>query len=208
MAGTHQAKKKVRSGQKTAKKAVGRGLEKAKGSPAKRKTAKAARVKSGTLARRGGERSAALGLPSGRLVRVTGGADGEAIEVRSADGSLEVRIGLTPDGPVLSLKGVRLKIDAAEGVEVNCRDFAIRAERSVGIETGGDVGIRTQGEVRMKAMKQAFIDAEMVNLNCLDRSDYPPVQQQAETGAQGKPEPHDAGCGCDGENCAEVERES
>ena len=65
-------------------------------------------------------------LPSGRTVVIRADSQGEAIEVRSAGGEMELRIALTEQGPVLTLRGARLEIDAADTVAVNCRHFAVR----------------------------------------------------------------------------------
>lgn len=114
-----------------------------------------------------------IGLPSGRVVRVRSEGGREALEVRSADGELEIAIEMTAAGPVLRLRGARLEIDSTDEVAVRCREFNVEASGGVRLSSGGDVQVTGQGEMRMKAMGQTHIDAEVINLNSGDRSEYP-----------------------------------
>lgn len=107
-------------------------------------------------------------LPSGREVRVSADDGAEAIEIRSPDGQMELRIALTPGGPVLRLRGVRLEIDSTDAVAVRCKDFHIEATNGVRLTAGGEVAVKSLGDTN--------IDAKVINLNSGDRSDYPDGQ--------------------------------
>lgn len=111
-------------------------------------------------------------MPSGRTMSVSSGPAGEQIEVRSPDGQLEIRIALTPQGPVLSVSGAKLEINAAESVSVNCRDLSINATNSLSLETAGSVGIQAAGDIVAKSKGNTSIDAQVINLNCGDRTGY------------------------------------
>ena len=110
-------------------------------------------------------------LPSGTTLTVRVGPDGEEILLRSARGKMELRLRLTDDGPVLSLHGVRLEIEATESVAVNCRDFEVNARDNVRL-TAGDLTVQSDAEIHMRSGGQTFIDGDFVNLNCLDRTGY------------------------------------
>ena len=110
-------------------------------------------------------------LPSGTTLTVRAGTDGEEINLRTAGGTLELKIRLTEDGPVLSLKGATLEIEATDRVAVNCREFSVHAEEGVDL-TAGDVRVQSGSEIRMKSAAQTYIDGDYVNLNCLDRVGY------------------------------------
>ncbi len=114
----------------------------------------------------------AMALPSGRTLNVAAGPDGEHIEIRAASGQLEVRISLTPDGPVLSLSGAKLEINASDTIAVNCKDLSINTAGSFNVVSSGTVGVRAQGDMKMKAMGNTDIDAQLINLNGGDRSEY------------------------------------
>lgn len=133
-------------------------------------------------------------LPSGRSIVVTAQGGREAIEVRSAQGDLEVRVELTDQGPVLSIRGARLEIDSTDTVAVTCRQFELNAQDQLRLHAGGEVGLTTEGEIKMKSAQQTFIDGDYVNLNCLDRKGYhddpdrTDALSQQDTGAKSLPE--------------------
>lgn len=111
-------------------------------------------------------------LPSGRELRVTSTPRGEEIEVRSPGGEMELRVALTPEGPVLLLRGVRLEIDSSDAVALRCKDLDIRATGGIRLEAQ-TIALGSRGETHLKAMGQARIDAEVLHLNGGDRSEYP-----------------------------------
>ena len=110
-------------------------------------------------------------LPSGTTVSVRSDRRGEDIVVRSAGGAMEIRVRLTEEGPVLSLRGVRLEIEAQDSVAVSCREFAVHASEGVRV-SAGNVEVRSDSEIRMRSGGETFIDGDYVKLNCLDRTGY------------------------------------
>lgn len=115
-------------------------------------------------------------LPSGRTVATSAAGGKEQIEIRSATGDLELRIALTPEGPVLQLRGVRLEIDSTDTVAVRCKDFEIAATDSIRMSAAKDVALDAAGELRVKTMGQMHMDGEMIHLNSGDRAGYPDGQ--------------------------------
>jgi hypothetical protein len=144
--------------------------------PAKKTKRSAARKPAGHKLARRTPAPAELMLPSGRSVSFTADGAREELQVRSAQGQMELRITLTKDGPVLSLSGVRLEINSSDAVSVNCRAFEVSAAEGVRMRTLGDVAIAAGGELRAKTGGKMHLDGEMVNLNCGDRAGYPDEQ--------------------------------
>ncbi len=97
-------------------------------------------------------------LPSGRSVEVDAAAGREAITVRAADGALELRIELTPAGPVVRLSAARLEIAAAD-VAVKCDTFAVDAAAGVRVSAG---------EFRVKTEESIHLNGATVRLNCTE----------------------------------------
>ena len=110
-------------------------------------------------------------LPSGATVSLRSDLEGDDILVRSAGGAMEIRVRLTEEGPVLSLRGVRLEIEAQDSVAVKCREFAIHASEGLRV-SAGNVEVQSDSEIRMRSGAQTFIDGDYVNLNCQDRTGY------------------------------------
>ncbi len=144
-----------------------------------------------------GERS--LSLSSGRSLVVAGQEGREQIEIRSPEGTLELRIALTKEGPVLTLSGVKLEINSTDTVAVNCRDFKLATTGAIDLSSGGDIGLRTEGELRAKSMGQTHLDSSVLNLNSGDRSDYDDASlPKYEVPLPELPKLEDGGCGCHG----------
>jgi hypothetical protein len=131
-------------------------------------------------------------LPSGRIVIVQADGGTEAIEVRSPAGQVELRIALTDQGPVLSLRGVRLEIDSTDSVAVNCRRFSLRTTESLSLDAAGDLALRSGQEMHLQSAGDTSIDGKLLKLNCKDRGEsgeVPPADAaspQLPTGARGK----------------------
>jgi len=89
-------------------------------------------------------------LPSGRDLILHLNQDQEVIEVRSADGMLELRISLTPSGPVVQLRGGRLEIDSTDAVKVNCDKFEVNAKNGIALSAQGPVDIQTRSNVNLE----------------------------------------------------------
>lgn len=76
-------------------------------------------------------------LEHGRTLTV----DGELVEVHAPDGRMEVRIRLTPDGPVLEMESVRLSLRAQEGIDLETTDLRVDAAGEIRLGAGGDVHV-------------------------------------------------------------------
>ncbi len=111
-------------------------------------------------------------LPSGKSIVVSADRDSETIEVRSGSGDMELRIALTDEGPVITLRGAKLNLESTDTVSVNCRRLELNTTEDLQINTGGSMGVQSDDEIRMKSAQQTFIDGDYVNLNCLDRTGY------------------------------------
>ena len=109
-------------------------------------------------------------LPSGRHVVVRVDEHGETVEIRSPGGEVEIGIALTPDGPLLRLKGVRLEIAAAESVDVHCRRLRMRADERLELHAGDGLAITSDRDVRVRTQGQTHLDGDWVNINCEDRA--------------------------------------
>lgn len=99
-------------------------------------------------------------------------AGGDVLAIRDPDGNLEVTVALEAGGPVVRVRGARLEVATPEELAVDCRALQLRAREGLSLEAGGDFRVRSGAEIRMKSRRSAFIDADWVNLNCLDRTGY------------------------------------
>jgi hypothetical protein len=97
-------------------------------------------------------------LPSGRSVVIKVAGDQEALEVRSPNGEVEVRVTLTAEGAVVNLQAARLELDSPDSVAVNCRRFTVNSTEGTELSSGGELRIKTEGDIHL--------NGGIIRLNC------------------------------------------
>jgi hypothetical protein len=90
---------------------------------------------------------------------------GEELEVRSPGGELEVRITLAEDGPVVSLRGARLELEAPREFRINCGRFEVMSAEQTSLHSTGQTVIGG-GEVRVKTDADIHLNGQTIRLNC------------------------------------------
>ena len=89
-----------------------------------------------------------VALGRGRRLEVAPGESGEVVEIRAADGQLELRVVLTENGPVLQLDAVKLAL-RADDVAIDCKRLAVNASDEVAIESEGELRTTSAGDTRI-----------------------------------------------------------
>jgi hypothetical protein len=108
---------------------------------------------------------ASLPMRQGRTLALVPAGDDELVEVRAASGTLELRIRMTGEGPVLEMESVRLKLRAAESVDIEAKEFNVDAERSVGLSSQGEITLSGKADVRVDAQGEVHVTGETIHLN-------------------------------------------
>jgi hypothetical protein len=112
----------------------------------------------------GGEASDTLRAPSGRLVRLEADAGREELIVCNAAGQVELRVRLTDQGPVLTLSGARIELDA-DTIALRCRELEIDAQQKARIEAASvDVEAKLGG-ITLRANDDVEVEGERIWLN-------------------------------------------
>ncbi len=104
-------------------------------------------------------------LRDGRTLTVSGQGTQELVEIHASSGMLELRIKLTEQGPVLQMESVRLQLRASESVEVETKQFTVKAEESATIQSGGEVRLAGEADVRVDANGEVHVKGKMIYLN-------------------------------------------
>jgi hypothetical protein len=97
------------------------------------------------------------------VVKVAG--DREELEIRDAEGEVEVCVILTVEGPVVRVRGGRLELDAVDTIAVRCRRFEVQTAESTELGSAGDVRIAGR-ELRVKTQDDIHLNGKFVRLNC------------------------------------------
>ncbi|MBV9597381.1 MAG: hypothetical protein JOZ87_10980 [Chloroflexi bacterium] len=82
-------------------------------------------------------------LQHGRTLSVEPAAEVDLVEIRGADGVLELRLKLTDAGVVLQLEAARISLKAEQSIDLDCQTFNVNAASDVRIESrAGDLRVR------------------------------------------------------------------
>ena len=106
-----------------------------------------------------------LELQNAKTLTVSAAEDHDLIEIHGAGGIVELRIKLTPEGPVLQMESVRLSLKSSENVDVACRNFEVRASESIDIHADGGMQLSGQADVRVNANGDVIVTGEKIFLN-------------------------------------------
>ncbi|HQU42525.1 MAG TPA: hypothetical protein PK867_06915, partial [Pirellulales bacterium] len=91
--------------------------------------------------------------------------DCEELEVRSRGGDVEVRIALTDDGAVVTLRGGRLEIESTDSIALSCRRFELATTEGTALATAGETLITGQA-MRVKTERDIHMNGGIIHLNC------------------------------------------
>jgi hypothetical protein len=106
-----------------------------------------------------------LYLRDGRTLTVSGQGTEELVEIRASSGMLELRIKMTEQGPVLQMESIRMHLKATESVDIETKQFNVRAEESVAVESKGDLKLSGEADVRVDANGEVHVKGKMIYLN-------------------------------------------
>lgn len=106
-----------------------------------------------------------LDLQHARTLTVTPAEDHDLIEIHGGGGQVELRVKLTPDGPVLQMESIRLSLKSSEAVSVECKTFEVRSTESVDIHSDGGMQLSGQADVRVNANGDVIVTGEKIYLN-------------------------------------------
>lgn len=104
-------------------------------------------------------------LPSGRSVVIRLNDGQEELEVRSPEGTVEVQIVLTEQGPVVRLQGARLELAGTDTVAVDCKRFEVNTTEATELKSEGNVQV-TGNELRVKTEDDIHMNGKFIRLNC------------------------------------------
>lgn len=106
-----------------------------------------------------------IDLTHDRTLTVTPSEEGELLEIHGSGGQVELRIRLTPEGPVLQMESIKLSLKSAENVNVECKNFEVRASEGVDVHSDGGMQLSGKADVKIDSAGNVIVKGEMIYLN-------------------------------------------
>ena len=89
----------------------------------------------------------------------------DLLTITAPKGQLEMSILLTEKGPIVALSGISLKIDAIEGISLDCDDFLVHTKNDFTVESEGNILQQTNGVFQVDSQRKTAIKSESVEIN-------------------------------------------
>ncbi len=106
-----------------------------------------------------------LDLAHGQTAEVTSDDGAQTLQLKAADGSVQLTVRITADGPVLVLSGARIELEAAESIALKTRHFSVDASESVDLGSQGTLDLHSQGELKVTTAEDCRVAGKMIWLN-------------------------------------------
>ena len=105
-----------------------------------------------------------LQLESGREIRITSGKE-ERIEIYEPQGDVVMTVRLTATGPVVSVRGARLDIKAAQTLSLEADRVKIKSRKETTIESEGHMQLSASKNMNLRSEKDVRVRGAMIHLN-------------------------------------------
>lgn len=105
-----------------------------------------------------------VSLRDGRRLTVSESGADQLVEIRNESGLLELRIKLTPEGPVLQMEAVRMELRASEVVQIASPKVEIKGSEALEL-SGGKVAVHGEETVEVEAAGDVRVVGKTIHLN-------------------------------------------
>ena len=104
-------------------------------------------------------------LESGRQVMVHSSEKDELIEIAESDGEIIMKVRMTDDGPVISVRGARLELKSTETIALEAKKIKIKAEEEAVVESKGSLEIDSSKKISIQSGDDISVVGKMIYLN-------------------------------------------
>ena len=98
-----------------------------------------------------------------RVVSVERGSV-DRIDITAPDGTVELSIQLTADGPVLKVSALRLSLEAAEDIQIKASTVSVKAS-VVSLDAGATLDLSSNAETRLSSSGVVNVTGSLITLN-------------------------------------------
>ncbi len=104
-----------------------------------------------------------LTLPSGRTIEASNSPAGERVQIRSADGMMEVAIRFEASGPVLEVRATSLAFEA-EKIALRCEELTTEVRGDSKVTVGGNLDELVRGRRRLASLGPTALSGRDVDV--------------------------------------------
>lgn len=87
---------------------------------------------------------------------------GNMLEIESPEGNIELRVKITPEGPVLSFNSTKISMNSDADVSLQCKKFHLKTSEETKIESGGDLRQQVAGNLDVHVRDDIHTKAQQI----------------------------------------------
>ena len=106
-----------------------------------------------------------LQLDSGRQVLILSDENEERFEIVDPDGDVVIKVRLTDEGPVVTIRGAHLKLKSTETLALEAKRVKIKAEETAMVKSEGSLKIDSSKKMDIHSQNDIRVVGKMIYLN-------------------------------------------
>jgi len=104
-------------------------------------------------------------LYSGRQILVHSSEKEELIEIAAPEGEIIMKVRMTDDGPVISVRGAHLELKSTETIALEAKKIKIKAKEKVVVESNGGLEIDSSKKMAIHSNDDICVAGKIIHLN-------------------------------------------
>ena len=104
-------------------------------------------------------------LDSGRQILVHSSEKEELIEIAAPEGEIIMKVRMTDDGPVISVRGAHLELKSTETIALEAKKIKIKAKEKVVVESNGGLEIDSSKKMAIHSNDDICVAGKIIHLN-------------------------------------------
>ena len=105
------------------------------------------------------------GRHTGRKIEVTSpSAEQDLVTISAPDGTVELQIKLTPEGPILQVSAAAIEMSATERIALRCNELDVAVKERVNLKCDGDLQQTVKGNLDSTTEGTARVEARRIGL--------------------------------------------
>ncbi len=104
-------------------------------------------------------------LDSGRQILVHSSEKEELIEIAAPEGEIIMKVRMTDDGPVISVRGAHLELKSTETIALKAKQIKIQAEEDAVVKSNGSLEIDSSKKMAIHSNDNICIAGKIIHLN-------------------------------------------
>ncbi|MFT7518527.1 MAG: hypothetical protein ACI9MC_000659 [Kiritimatiellia bacterium] len=104
-------------------------------------------------------------LSHGRSVVICDSSTEQRVEIRSADGQVEVTISINAEGSTVKLTGAQLELESPDTIAVRARVFDVQTTEAARMHTDGELTLTSGLDTRIVCEGDVHLLGKMIWLN-------------------------------------------